>query len=321
MNVMEQTLEREIDPALTGENLSTLSSRALNREARVKSCRILTGGCWNRVISVAFEQNEPELVFKINPEAGNDGIQREFEVLKYFAENTAMPVPDPYLIDPSGDIIPGTVLVMSKIPGFVLHQAYSHLDGVSRRSVSEQIGHFVGRLHQRRSTGFGGVELGREQRTRVWADFWLPQFDTVFEDIAGRDLISDSFVDEIEQMRRGFPGMIDIGQQSTLTHYDIWSGNVMVDLDGDSVTVSGFIDIPGHWADYARELSFMEVFGSADPIFYGVYKNYSELDPGFELRKNIYQLRTYLKHITMYPDQQFYRGGARECVRFIRKAG
>ena len=318
---MEQTLKQKIDPALTVENLSQLGTRSLNREATANSARILTGGCWNRVIAVAFEGDEQELVFKISPEPRNEAIAREYKVLKYFAENTDMPVPEPLLFDLSGDVIPGTVLVMRKIPGQVLHHAYGLLDNAARISISEQIGHFVGRLHRHKSVRFGGVELDEKQRLQDWGKIWLPRFDTVYADIAKQDLLSAKFLAEIEKARQEFPAHIAIGEQSTLTHYDIWSGNVMVDTNGTAATVSGFIDIPGFWADYARELSFMEVFGSADSTFYAVYKSYQTLDAGFDLRKKIYQLRTFLKHITMYPDQHFYRKGAEGCIDYIRRAG
>ena len=46
--------------------------------------------------------------------------------------------------------------------------------------------------------------------------------------------------------------------------------------------IGGFLDVPGFWADYARELSFMEMFGSADSRFYEVYTSYHELDDAFE---------------------------------------
>jgi fructosamine-3-kinase len=116
---------------------------------------------------------------------------------------------------------------------------------------------------------------------------------------------------------------LDIGGRSTLTHYDIWSGNVMVDFEGSGYPgqpfISGYIDIPGYWADYARELSFMEMFGLANDRFYGRYWAAYPRDDGFELRKNLYNLKMHLKHITMYPDQSYYREGAEACLRFIQQ--
>lgn len=92
----------------------------------------------------------------------------------------------------------------------------------------------------------------------------------------------------------------------------------MVDFADGQAHVSGFIDIPGHWADYARELSFADMFGVADDTFYSHYSNHHRLDPGFTLRKSVYNLKMHLKHITMYPDQYYYRQGAEACLRTIQ---
>jgi fructosamine-3-kinase len=318
MNVQERLLQQKIDPALTVENLSRMSSRALNESVRAKSAKVLTGGCWNRVIAVSFEQAIPDLVFKINPNEEDGRLKREYKVLDFFCRQTDMPVPKPLLLDTSGETIPGSVLVMRRIAGVVLHQAYGFLARGARCSISDQVGHVVGHLHRKRSSRFGGVELPERERNAQWKDFWLPRFDAVFEDISGKNLVEKNFLDEIVKQRERFASYLSTGEESTLTHYDIWSGNVMVEIDDWCVRVSGFLDIPGFWADYARELSFMEMFGIADSRFYAVYTSYHTLDEGFEMRKNIYNLKMHLKHITMYPDQFYYRNGARQCLAYIQ---
>ena len=329
MNVQEKLLREKIDPALTAENLSRLSTRAIGEPVRAESARILTGGCWNRVIAVGFDDDTPDLVFKINPSTEDDRLKREYLVLDIFSHQTEMPVPEPLLLDTTGQIIPGSVLIMRRLPGIVLHQAYSYLGSRDQLSISDQVGHFVGKLHKSRSKLFGGVELPQTERISEWKDFWLPRFDTVFEDISHKDLVDVSFLEAVREARKAFPDYLEIGSDSTLTHYDIWSGNVMVDINGRfggrfgensdwGVEVSGFLDIPGFWADYARELSFMEMFGMADSHFYDVYTSYHRLDEGFEIRKNLYNLKMHLKHITMYPDQHYYRDGARQCLSFIQ---
>lgn len=319
MNVNERLLNERIDPHLTAENLAEIGRLALGRTVRVREARLLTGGCWNRVVAVAFHGDAPELVYKINPEPASAGIAREYAVLRCFAA-TEMPVPEPYYLDPSGSVIPGTVLVMKKVPGIVMHHVFGRLPAEQRRRVTAEIAHAVGRLHRRRAGGFGGVELEATGRVAEWADFWLPRFDRVFEDIAAKGLVPVSFLDAVTRAREGFAPHLRIGPEATLTHYDIWSGNVMLDRRGDDFHVSAFIDIPGHWADYARELSFMEMFGVADAEVYRIYREYRDLDAGFELRKSIYNLKMHLRHVTMYPDEAFYRRGAEDCLRRIQQA-
>ncbi len=317
MNVMEDALRERIDPHLTPQNLSVLASRALRREVSVAHTEVLTGGCWNRVVGVRLLEEEPELVMKISAHRQAPGIEREHAVLEYFARHTRMPVPEPYLLDSSCRTIPGTLLVMARIPGRVMHSVMGALSPPEREQLMDKIGGYVADLHETRSTGFGGVELAEEARHASWPEFWMPRFRAVLEDTRKQSVVDRAFLAEVERASRDFDSALDIGPASTLTHYDIWSGNVMLDLDHGKPRVSGFIDIPGNWADYARELSFMEMLGLADEGLYATYRGRHLVDEGFELRKNIYNLKMHLKHVCMYPDESYYRRGAAACLHTI----
>lgn len=377
MNVQEELLNRKVDPALTDENLTDLCAPALPDGVRANGYRVLTGGCWNRVIGVALDapagagrdrdaacgdsaapggcsaslgdrrgdtlMSAPdEIVVKISPRENDAGIIREHDVLRVFADKTQMPVPQPLLVDPSGTIVPGTALVMTMIPGEVMHRCFGMLGRRDRERIGDQIADYVSELHAITDTGFGGVELAAEDRCRRWADFWLPRFDKAYAEISAGDYISEAMLEEVKEARASFEPALDIGEGSTLTHYDIWSGNVMIDIDGSGgavaaggasgelgggpsgvasggARVSGFIDVPGFYADYARELSFMMMFGVADRAFFQRYLRDHGLDDGFELRVNIYNLKMHLKHIMMYPHERYYRQGAMECLRFIQE--
>ncbi|UCF99531.1 MAG: fructosamine kinase family protein [Spirochaetaceae bacterium] len=341
MNVREEILREKIDPFLTPERLAVIAQLAcaeMGDEAgaeaqagsaaggelpRIGEVKVLSGGCWNRVIEVSFSSGESRIVCKISPEERDEKIIREYRVLGFFASRTAMPVPRPLLIDTTGRLLPGTLLVMSRVPGIVLHRVFGLLTREMIDGLTDQIAAQLIELHKERSSGFGGVEMDEEIRQQSWADFWLPRFDGVFTEVISSGLVDSELLRQIERARSHFPVALDIGRRSTLTHYDIWSGNVMVDFEGSGYPgqpfVSSYIDIPGYWADYARELSFMEMFGLASDRFYDRYWSAFPKDEGFQLRKNIYNLKMHLKHITMYPDEAYYRQGAEAALRFIQR--
>ena len=317
---MDTILKEKIDPYLTSGNLSSIASISLKREVKAVTASILSGGCWNRVISVSFENSEKDLVFKISHKKNDEDLIREYEVLEFFNDQTELPVPVPYYFDRSCSTIPGTLFVMQKIPGEVMHHTIGRLSTKMRENIFDQISRHVIKLHKNSSAGFGGVELPEERRFKNWPDFWLPRFDKAFNEIKAEGLLSPRFLSGVEKIRPHFRGLLDIGDKSTLTHYDIWSGNIMIDFQDGNCLVSGFIDVPGFWADYARELSFMEMFGLANDLFYSMYRENFALDPGFQTRKNIYNLKMHMRHIVMYPDELFYRQGAEKCLSAIQKA-
>jgi fructosamine-3-kinase len=319
MNVQEQELREKIDPFLTPPNLSEVASQALGTRVKASGYRVLTGGCWNRVIAVPTDTCT--LVFKISPRTGDTSLTREYSVLEVFARDTSLPVATPHLVDLDGSVIPGSVIVESLIPGEVMHHVFDGLDQGSQERISGEIADYLIELHTHKAQGFGGVECDESDRYEVWADFWIPRFVQVVDEVEAGDFVSEKMLEEIKAATEGFPEKLAIGETGTLTHYDIWAGNVMIDGDANPPKVTGFIDIPGYYADYAREISFMHVFGMADDRFFRRYARSHPLDPGFILRLNIYSLRTHLKHITMYPRESYYRQGALDCLRYIQEHG
>lgn len=370
MNVQEELLRDKIDPGLTDEALAGICGEALGASVRssrgsgnspglggpaagrrnagyqISGYRVLTGGCWNRVIAVALEPEdagtpglpEPEtleLVLKISPHEGDPDIIREYKVLTRFAELSDFPVPEPLYLDlPEGDsegpggrsaYLPGTALVMTKIPGDVMHQVFGRLSGSDRRQVMDELTEDVIRLHKTKSRGFGGVELPPEDREPSWPAFWLPRLQEVIRMVRDAGVLPERVFTEAEALWPFLESLLDIGDVSTLTHYDIWAGNVMVDSGSATsgghrgATISGYIDIPGNWADYAWEISFMQVFGLADEEFLGRYEDAQGLDDTFELRLRAYQLRTFMKHAMMYPSEEYYRKGTEMCLGTLRR--
>ena len=74
MNVREEILREKIDPFLTTERLSAVAQLALAEtgggagKLNVETVKVLSGGCWNRVIGVSFSSGEAQIVCKISPE-------------------------------------------------------------------------------------------------------------------------------------------------------------------------------------------------------------------------------------------------------------
>ena len=315
MNVNEQILQEKIDPHLTAENLSEICSKSLGMMVDVERAYILTGGCLNRVVGIDLKNGSPSLVLKASPKENDKSIAHEYAVLEYFINNTSMPVPSPLYYDDSGYRIPGTYFVMSKIDGVSMHHLNFSMHDI--RDVTEQIADTLIKLHKFTNEGFGGVEALSAENTNTWADFWLPRFDQAIDTVKSGGHVPEAMLRRINHVRPAFEKLLQIGPIGTLTHYDIWSGNIMLVRNNGGLKISGFLDVQGFWADYARELSFMEMFGIANDYFYNLYQQEHNLDDTFHIRKDLYNLKMNMKHIHMYPDQVFYREGAERCLQTI----
>jgi fructosamine-3-kinase len=315
MNVNEKVLKRKIDPYLTEGNLATICSESLGKKVEIKKAYILTGGCLNRVVGVDFKNGDPSIVLKATPSQKDDGLRHEYSVLKYFIDQTRVPVPLPLFYDESSDIIPGTYFVMKKVDGISMHHLDFSLHDI--REITEQVAKILIDLHKKKEKGFGGVDLSPDDRATEWADFWLPRFDQVITEVRSGEHVPGALLNRIKKVRPKFETLLKIGHISTLTHYDIWSGNIMLHRNNGGMKVSGLLDVQGYWADYARELSFMEMFGVANDYFYSLYREIHPLDDTFHIRKDLYNLKMHVKHIHMYPDQTVYRHGAEQCLQTL----
>jgi len=318
LNVNEQALNERIDPYLTPDRLSDICSKALNRPVTVRNVEVLSGGCLNRVVGLEFDKEMRALVLKASPSAYDRGLLHEFKVLEYFHRHTNMPVAEPVYFDDHADQLPGTFYLMEKLEGIIMQQARLFPSEVS--AVISQIAEFVAELHGHSAEGFGGVELSPAERSGSWPDFWLKRFDSTMDRLRNAGVADASYFERIERIRTCFPELLNIGDRSTLTHYDIWSGNVILSLDHGHIKVSGFLDVQGYWADYARELSFMEMFGLANKAFFDIYKGHHKLDDQFQLRKHMYNLKMNLIHMEMYPGEYHYHQGALACIQFLEES-
>jgi fructosamine-3-kinase len=314
LNVREGQLREQIDPYLTDATLSGLATRALGARTRCSGFRVLTGGMWNRVIAVQPAGAAPPLVVKITPEVGDATLKREFAALRFFRDRTPLPVPEPLLLDLSGERVPGSVLVMEQLPGRVLSAIAGELSAEERATIAEDIAAVLAELHTVREPGFGGVELPPEERRATWAGFWLARFDYEVAKTGERGLLQDGLLDEIAALRDGLGPLLDIGPLGSPTHYDIWSGNVMVDERDGRPAVTGFLDPLGYWADTAREISSMG--GLAGERFMAAYRRRHPTDATFDARVSLYSLKMGLQLVCIYPDDprrvEHVRGYLRE---------
>lgn len=82
----------------------------------------------------------------------------------------------------------------------------------------------------------------------------------------------------------------------SLLHGDLWSGNVIVGNDG-----SAWLIDPAVYVGHAEaDLAMTELFGGFPPVFYDTYQKAAPLQPGYERRRDIYNLYHLLNHLNMF---------------------
>ena len=84
--------------------------------------------------------------------------------------------------------------------------------------------------------------------------------------------------------------------QPSLLHGDLWSGNAAFLAGGTPV----IFDPAAYYGDREADLAMTELFGGFPQDFYAAYRTHSPLDPGYRVRKTLYNLYHVINHANLF---------------------
>ncbi|MDA1078157.1 MAG: fructosamine kinase family protein [Verrucomicrobia bacterium] len=82
----------------------------------------------------------------------------------------------------------------------------------------------------------------------------------------------------------------------SLLHGDLWGGNVGYDRDRNPF----LFDPASYYGDREADLAFTYMFGGFSSAFYDAYEKEYPVDPGFRIRKTLYNLYHELNHFNLF---------------------
>jgi len=148
--------------------------------------------------------------------------------------------------------------------------------------------------------GFDGDNyIGRRRQINTGHDGWISFFRDCrlgpqFEDAARYFDREDSkriirFLDHIDEV------LLE-PEYPSLLHGDLWAGNVITGKDGETWLID-----PAVYVGHAEaDIAMTELFGGFPPAFYAAYKEAAPLQPGYERRRDVYNLYHLLNHLNMF---------------------
>lgn len=104
--------------------------------------------------------------------------------------------------------------------------------------------------------------------------------------------------------------------QPSLLHGDLWGGNIGYGIDGRPV----IYDPAVYFGDREADLAMTELFGGFGEAFHGAYREAWPLVPGYETRRDLYNLYHILNHLNLFGSG--YQGQALEMIeRLLAQLG
>ena len=168
---------------------------------------------------------------------------------------------------------------------------------------AQQFGQELARLHKTENDRFGldhDNYIGSLPQSNTphtdWISFFIeeriePQLDRAIS--AGK--LSSSIEIAFKNMYRLLPDIFP-EEPPGLLHGDLWGGNYFYDSEGRPV----IYDPAVYYGHREMELAFTRLFGGFSSAFYRSYNESHPLEPGFDERKDIYNLYPLLVHTNLF---------------------
>lgn len=130
-----------------------------------------------------------------------------------------------------------------------------------------------------------------------WAEFWRERRIGFQLRLAGRRGGVGSLLRRGERLLEALPALLDGHRPpASLLHGDLWGGNHGHDAAGRPVV----FDPAVYYGDRETDLAMTELFGGFPATFYETYRVEYPLDPGFPVRKHLYNLYHVLNHFNLF---------------------
>ncbi len=176
--------------------------------------------------------------------------------------------------------------------------------GNAGRKSAESLGRGLASMHRFSSEKFGWIRdntIGTTpQFNRLssdWIQFWRDHrlgYQLQLAQING-------YTGKLQPLGERLMTELDVFFMDTLTvpsllHGDLWSGNYTFDTAGQPVLFDPAI----YYGDREADLAMTELFGGFPADFYAAYRETYPLDPGYVIRKDLYNLYHVLNHLNLF---------------------
>jgi aminoglycoside phosphotransferase (APT) family kinase protein len=252
-----------------------LVHRALGRDT--VAGRELDAGTFAALWRIQLDDGS-EVVVKLSPGDRAGLLSYEQDIIRtealFYSVSGVARIPQPRLLHADLDG-PVPHLIMTAVDGIPWSDAAERLDGEDSRRLRFALGQYVAALHRIKGKEFGYAHLP-SMTASTWPDAFLAMVDGLLTDAVRFSADLPLPVDEIARAIRAGLGALDEVTEPALVHFDLWPGNVLLDLDRRPPSIAALIDHErAFWGDPLADFCSLDVFGRAerDPDLLAGYRH------------------------------------------------
>ena len=250
--------------ALLPAEVQLVVAEALGDAVGVRGMRELTEGTYNAAYAVRLSDGR-ELLLKVAPPAGTPVLSYERHLLATEAmclQRFRGIVPVPELVASGTSALGREYLLTSLLSGASWQSQAHHLGGDRRRRLRRELGRHVAAMHSVTGSGPFGYPSG-PLAAPTWREAYGRIIDALLADAARYAVALPVPAAELgERLHEAAADLLGDVRTPVLVHFDLWDGNVFVDLAGDEPVVTGLIDHErALWADPAADFVSLALLG------------------------------------------------------------
>jgi len=165
------------------------------------------------------------------------------------------------------------------------------------------LGHQLAGLHRKSNPLFGldhqnyiGSLKQYNSFKESWIDFFIEErINRQLKLVIDSGMADGALLRRFEKLYVLLP-VIFPAENPSLLHGDLWSGNVLVNENGNPC----LIDPAVYYGNREAELAYTHLFGGFEANFYSAYQERSPLHPGFTRRIDLYNIYPLLVHANLF---------------------
>lgn len=196
-----------------------------------------------------------------------------------------------------------------------------HLELINRGNHKD-LGIALANLHQHTQDDFGWIEnnwIGStpqcNSKSSDWIAFWRDNRLGYQTKLAEKNHASKSLIKNCEKLMSCFDCLFySYSPKASLLHGDLWSGNFSFLKDGTPV----IFDPASYYGDREADLAMTQLFGGFNQDFYSAYDEQFQINEGYNVRKDFYNLYHVLNHFNLFGGG--YASQAEQlCIKVLRE--
>jgi fructosamine-3-kinase len=281
----------------------------------------LDGGSISTTVKITTT-NGLRAVLKISPHRVDRSYAREAFHLNLLRQ-LGLPVPQVYDARIGSLEEPFSYLLMEWIEGGDLSSARRACDAGAFDTLQEEFAEIVHRLHACHGPGFGRVEppqngtapdqassqathddgaTASADLSKDWPAYFRELHEPIWQEARKLPILHVKERKLIDKLHERLERFLPADCPAALTHWDLWSNNVLALGNGDGRWhIAALLDPMCTWADAEAELAYLDLYQTITPAFMKVYQRDGRLgDDYHKVRKPIYQLYALLGHALVH---------------------